>query len=79
MKTYLAEECPSVRLVVDERPPLATKIWMIGAAGVGFAGHWHPEITAVGWSPLPKLTPAQKARLRQLVADGVDVTQPQIR
>lgn len=73
---HLSEEQPAIRLVVDERPPTGAKVWMIGAAGTGFVGSWHPEYQVVGWCPLPKMTVEQKTRLRQLMAEGIDITKP---
>ena len=69
-------EQSALRLIVDERPPLATKIYLLGAAGVGFIGQWYAESNVVAWSPLPRLTVEQKTRLRTLMAEGIDVTQP---
>lgn len=63
---YLAELGPIPRLIVDEPPPLATKIWLITEYGTGFAGQYYKECGAVAWCPLPKLTPEQKARLKEM-------------
>jgi hypothetical protein len=63
---YLAELGPIPRLIEDEKPPLATKIWLISKYGNGYAGCWDKtDKTIVAWSPLPKLTPEQKQRIRE--------------
>ena len=71
---YLAELNPACRLIVDELPPFATKVWLVTAYGRGFAGEWYRECGAVAWAPLPKLTAEQKARLAALQADGQNIT-----
>jgi hypothetical protein len=54
-------------LIVDEKPPLASKVWLITRFGNGFAGCYDKnDITVVAWSPLPKLTPEQKQRLAEM-------------
>lgn len=62
---------------MDEKPPKATKIWLITEYGSGFPGEWYPECGAVAWSPLPKLSPEQKRRLIAAKAAGVSTTQYQ--
>ena len=65
---YLAEERPICRLIVDEKPPLATKIWLITKYGTGYAGTYDKQDkTIVAWCPLPKLTAAQKHRLKDII------------
>lgn len=71
---YLAELNPACRLIVDEAPPFATKVWLVTAYGRGFAGEWYRECGAVAWAPLPKLTTEQKARISALTALGIDTT-----
>lgn len=71
---YLAELQPACRLIVDEMPPYATKVWLISAYGRGFSGEYYRECNAVAWAPLPKLSAEQKARIAQLQKDGVDCT-----
>ena len=64
---YLAEERPSCRLIEDEPPPLATKVWLVTQYGNGYAGCYDKnDKTVVAWSPLPKLSPSQKQRLREM-------------
>lgn len=60
---YLAEISPNCRLIIDELPPLATKVWLITKWYTGFAGTYHPEYDIVAWAPLPKLTKEQKDRI----------------
>lgn len=71
---YLAELRPVFRLVVDELPPIGTKIWMVTQYGNGFAGDYHKEYGIVAWCPLPKLTPEQKRRLKAMEGAGIDPT-----
>lgn len=67
-ESYFAEERPVCRLIIDEKPPMATKIWLITKFGNGYAGTYNKEDdTVVAWSPLPKLTASQKHRLKLLV------------
>lgn len=73
MDKPISEVQPLFRLVVDEKPPSGS-VWMVNQYGAGFAGYWYPECGAAAWCPLPKLTPEQKARLRELEAQGIDVT-----
>lgn len=64
---YLAELAPIPRLIVDEKPPIATRIWLITKYGAGYAGIYDKhDMTVVAWSPLPKLTPKQKQRLAEM-------------
>jgi hypothetical protein len=63
---YLAELGPIPRLIEDEKPPLATKIWLITKYGNGYAGTYDKtDPLVVAWCPLPKLTPEQKTRIRE--------------
>lgn len=58
---YVAELAPVPRLIEDEKPPLAKKIWIITIYGVGYAGTYDKtDKTQFAWCPLPKLTPEQK-------------------
>ncbi len=69
---YLAELGPIPRLIEDEKPPLATKIWLITKYGNGYAGCWDKtDHTIYAWSPLPKLTPEQKRRLLAMDAANI--------
>jgi hypothetical protein len=69
---YLAELGPIPRLIEDEKPPLATKIWLITKYGNGYAGMWDKNDTAIyAWCPLPKLTPEQKRRLLAMDAANI--------
>lgn len=66
---YAAELAPIPRLVIDERPPLAKKIWLITKYGTGYAGTWDKnDSTIVAWCPLPKLRPEDKRRLLAMEA-----------
>lgn len=61
---YFAELGPIPRLIVDEKPPLATKVWLVTKYGNGYAGCYDKtDPTIVAWCPLPKLSPEQKRRL----------------
>lgn len=71
---YIAELRPEFRLIVDEVPPLGTKLWMVTRHGAGFAGAYHPEYGVIAWCPLPKLTPEQKRRLRGMKDADIDPT-----
>ena len=62
---HLAELRPGLEFVVDERPPIATKVYMVSRYGIGIIGDWRPEYQMVAWSPLPKFTKEQKKRLEQ--------------
>ena len=67
-ESYLAELRPVCRLIIDEKPPLATKIWLITKFGTGYTGTYNKEDdTIIAWSPLPKLTTAQKHRLKSII------------
>ena len=74
---YLAELGPIPRLVVDERPPLATKVILISKYGVAHLGIYDKtDRTIAAWCPLPKLTPDQKRRLMAMEAAGINPTLP---
>ena len=62
----MTEERPSCRLCADELPPTGEQVWLITKYGNGFRGLYHPEYEIVAWSPVPKLTNNQKARLREM-------------
>lgn len=69
---YLAELGPIPRLIEDEKPPLATKVWLITKYGNGYAGMWDKNDTTIyAWCPLPKLTPEQKRRLLAMDAANI--------
>jgi hypothetical protein len=74
---YLAEVRPELRLIVDELPPLGTKVWLVDRFGNGFAGQYHPEYQVQAWAPLPKFTPEQKRRLLSIEGAGLDATKHQ--
>ena len=67
---HLAELNPGLRFVVDDRPPITTKVYMVTQYGIGVIGDWKPEYQMVAWSPLPKFTPEQKERLEQFKQNG---------
>lgn len=72
MQEYIAELAPIPRLIEDEKPPLATKIWLITKYGNGYAGMWDKNDTTIyAWCPLPKLTPEQKRRLLAMDAANI--------
>lgn len=72
MQEYIAELAPIPRLIEDEKPPLATKIWLITKYGNGYAGMWDKNDTTIyAWCPLPKLTPEQKRRLLAMEAANI--------
>lgn len=73
-RAYLAELNPQFRLIVDELPPLGTKILMRTLWGPLIIGPYHPEYQIVAWMPLPKFQPEQRRRLDAMVAAGVDPT-----
>ena len=63
---YLAELGPIPRLIEDEVPPLACKVWIITIYGNGYAGTYDKtDKTQFAWCPLPKLTPQQRALLKE--------------
>lgn len=65
----VSEVEPACRLLMDELPPLAQDVWLITKYGTGFRGRYSREDTSiVAWSPLPKMTAEQRARLR---AEGI--------
>lgn len=65
-RSYLAELGPIPRLVIDERPPIGTKLWMITKFGNGYVGTYDKtDPHVVAWCPLPKLTKEQKQRLQE--------------
>lgn len=74
---YCAELRPELRLVVDELPPYATKVWLVTKYGGGYAGAYHPENGVIAWGPLPKFTAEQKRRLLEMETAGVDPTKHQ--
>ena len=61
-----SEVAPECRLIMDERPPLGKSVWLLTLFGTGYVGPYDSrDPSVVAWSPLPKLSPAQKARLKQ--------------
>jgi hypothetical protein len=71
---YLAELGPIPRLIVDEKPPIGHKIWLITKYGNGYAGTYDKtDPTIYAWCPLPKLTPEQKRRLMAMDAADMPV------
>ena len=56
---------PRLKLVMDEKPPMGTKIYMVSMYGNGFIGDYHPELGVVAWSELPKLSKEQRKRLEE--------------
>jgi hypothetical protein len=64
-------------MVIDEPPPLGTKLYLVDQHGNGFLGPWHPEYGIVYWAHLPKRSPEQKRREMALKAAGVDITRPE--
>lgn len=63
-KPYLAEERPVCRLMIDEKPPIGTRVYMISQYGAGCIGTWNKEMTdIVAWAYLPKMNCEQKERL----------------
>lgn len=73
---YSAEYRPELRMVVDELPPLGTKLYLVDSHGNGFLGPYHPEYGIVYWAHLPKRSAEQKRREMALIAAGVDLTKP---
>lgn len=57
---YLAELAPMYRLIVDELPPLNTKLIFLNEYGHAIISDYHREYGFVAWCPLPKLTTEQK-------------------
>lgn len=55
---------PKLTLLMDEKPPLGKKIYMVSTNGIGILGDFHPEWGIVAWAPLPKLTDEQHRRLQ---------------
>lgn len=74
-KPYFSEIQHAVRLVHDDPPPIAS-VWLITRYGAGCRGVYYPEGQFVGWCHLPKMTAAQKARLAEIEAQGLDPTRP---
>ena len=72
---YKAEFKPELRLVIDEAPPLGTKIWLVNVWGTGVDGQFYEGGKFIAWAPLPKFSPEQKARIEALQQAGVDLTQ----
>lgn len=70
LQKHLAEYRPELRFVIDERPPLATKIYMVSVFGNGFIGDWRPEYQIVAWAYLPKYSKEQKEREEQYKLNG---------
>lgn len=73
-RPYLAELAPTLRLIVDELPPIGKKIYMVTKHGHGFLGDYHKEYQVVAWCGLPKFTPEQKRRLVGMEGAGIDPT-----
>ena len=75
---YVAELAPIPRLIVDEKPPIGKKIWLITKYGNGFAGTYDKhDMTVVAWCPLPKLTDEQKQRLTEMDAPTPPEPEPE--
>ena len=71
----LSEVRPACHLIVDGKPP-TERVWLINRYGAGCQGYWYPDGGFVAWSPLPKMTKEQKAKLDELEKQGVDLTEP---
>jgi len=74
---YLAELGPIPRLIVDEKPHIGHKVWLITKYGNGYAGTYDKtDPTIVAWCPLPKLSPEDKRRLMAMEAAGINPASP---
>jgi hypothetical protein len=62
----VTELAPTWRLCIDEPAPIGRKLLLLNRIGAGVIGTYYREGEFVAWCPMPKLTPAQKARLKAL-------------
>lgn len=52
--------------MIDEKPPIGTRVYMISQYGAGCIGTWNKEMTdIVAWAYLPKMSRGQKERLKE--------------
>lgn len=59
----ITAENPKLTLVMDQKPPMGSRIYMVSEYGAGFIGEYHPELGVVAWCPLPKLSQEDRQRL----------------
>ena len=64
-RPVLTADEPKLKLVMDEKPPMGTKIYMVSEFGNGFIGDYHPELGVVAWAALPKLGAEQRKRIQE--------------
>jgi len=64
-RPVLTADEPKLKLVMDEKPPMGVKIYMVSEFGAGFIGDYHPELGVIAWSELPKLSKNDKLRLQK--------------
>jgi len=64
-RPVLTADEPKLKLVMDEKPPMACKLYMVSIYGTGILGDYHPELQIVGWMELPKLSKDQRRRLKE--------------
>ena len=63
----VSEVQPTCRLIEDELPPMSKDVWLITKYGHGYRGRYdRNDDTIVAWSPLPKLTEAQREYIDDL-------------
>ena len=74
MREYIAEENPEWILIYDQPPPIGKAVHLLMEYGGCIKAAWHPEYGAIAWRALPKLTPAQKRRIKALKAAGYELT-----
>jgi len=64
-RPVLTADEPKLKLVMDEKPPMACKIYMVSEYGTGVIGDYHPELGIVAWAELPKLSKEQRKRIEE--------------
>jgi len=64
-RPVLTADEPKLKLVMDEKPPMGCKLYMVSEFGAGFIGDYHPELGVIAWSELPKLSKEQKKRIQE--------------
>ena len=64
-RPVLTADEPKLKLVMDEKPPMGVKVYMVSEYGTGFLGDYHPELGVVAWAELPKLSKEQRQRIQE--------------
>lgn len=61
---YVAADVAEWRHPSDAPPPLGTKLLILTRGGVCVIGKWSKQEGSVAWSPLPKISPLLREKLK---------------